>query len=291
MYLPQFDIKIDDFTPGAGVYFLTHFHGDHLRGLKTHWRGDLYGPGLIYTSSITARLLSHLVGVRPELIKSVEPGQSFAIETGGKRVSIQAFDANHCPGALMLLFESEGKRIFYTGDFRLSDQMRQGLALYAPFDLLYIDSTYTHPRYRFPPQEEALAQIVQKVEENLDREIFFGIYTIGKNRVIKAVYEKFGQPIYMPTDKRRVYEALGASHMVTSHKAATNFRAYSRGYFHRYFSMSRRRRFLVIIPTGWAVDYKNTREGFFYVPYSEHCDYWERKEFIELLQPQQIIEI
>jgi len=291
MYIPQIDIKIDDFTPGAGVYFLTHFHGDHIRGLKTYWRGDLCGRGLIYTSAITARLLSHLVGRRQEFIKPVEPGQTLAIESGGKKIRVKAFDANHCPGALMLLFEVEGKKIFYTGDFRLSDEMCQNLVQYAPLNLLYIDSTYTHPRYKFPPQEEALAQILQKVEQNLDREIFFGIYTIGKNKVIEAVYRKFGKPIYMPADKRRIYEAIGASHMITSEKAATNFRAYSLGYFNRYFPRLRQGRFLVIIPTGWAVEYKNKKEGFFYVPYSEHSDYWERKEFIELLQPQKIIEI
>ena len=291
MYLPQIDIKIDDFTPGAGAYFLTHFHGDHIRGLKTYWRGDLYGRGLIYTSPITTRLLSRLVGVRGELIRPVEPGQLFALESGGKEVRVKVFDANHCLGALMLLFEIEGKKIFYTGDFRLSDEMRQSLVSYAPLDTLFIDSTYTHPRYKFPSQEEAIAQILQKVEQHLDREIFFAVYTIGKSKVIEAVYRKFGKPIYMPADKRRIYEAIGASHMITSEKTATNFRAYSLGYFKRYFSRFRRRKFLVIIPTGWAVDYKNTRDGFFYVPYSEHSDYWERQEFIELLQPQEIIEI
>jgi len=229
--------------------------------------------------------------VRGELIRPVEPGQLLALESGGKEVRVKAFDANHCPGALMLLFEIEGKKIFYTGDFRLSEEIRQGLVSYAPLDLLYIDSTYTHPRYKFPPQEEALAQILQKVEQNLDREIFFGIYTIGKNKVIEAVYRKFEKPIYMPRDKRRIYEAIGASHMITSEKAATNFRAYSLGYFNRYFSRFRQRPFLVIIPTGWAVDHKNTKEGFFYVPYSEHSDYWERQEFIELMEPQEIIEI
>ncbi|KPJ61741.1 MAG: hypothetical protein AMS15_05920 [Planctomycetes bacterium DG_23] len=291
MYLPQIDIKIDDFTPGTGVYFLTHFHGDHIRGLKTYWRSNLYGEGLIYTSRVTARLLLHLVKVRPEFIRPVEPGQTLSIESGGNKVDVKAFDANHCPGALMLLFQSEGKKIFYTGDFRLSHEMRKRLAQYAPLDWLYIDSTYTHPRYRFPPQEDALTQIIEMVERNLHREIFFGVYTIGKNKVIEAVYERFGRPIYMPRDKRRIYETIGASHMVTSEKEATNFRAYSLGYFNRYFPMSRQRDFLVIIPTGWAVDYKNTREGFFYVPYSEHSDYWERKEFIELLQPREIIEI
>lgn len=39
-------------------------------------------------------------------------------ECGPTRLSVTAIPAGHCPGSIMLLFETDDKRILYTGDFR-----------------------------------------------------------------------------------------------------------------------------------------------------------------------------
>lgn len=69
-------------------------------------------------------------------------------------------DANHCPGAVMILFEmSSGKAYLHVGDFRWSSSMKLldplrgycGASL-RRLDALFLDTTYCNPEYTFPPQ-------------------------------------------------------------------------------------------------------------------------------------------
>lgn len=70
----------------------------------------------------------------------------------GMPVRVTPIDANHCPGAVMLLFEVPGKagttrRILHTGDFRWIPEMAQHPALAGkPLDVLMIDTTYADVR-------------------------------------------------------------------------------------------------------------------------------------------------
>jgi hypothetical protein len=107
--------------PGA-TYFLTHYHGDHYCGLPRHF------PGVIYASEITCDLLvqDYRLKLRspdhPEgaTLVRMPLGQRFVIDGA----AVTALPANHCPGAVMLLFEvpkaGGGTRvILHTGDCRL----------------------------------------------------------------------------------------------------------------------------------------------------------------------------
>ena len=45
-------INVDDFSKGAAVYFLSHAHEDHLKGLRDNWN-----EGPIYCTEITKQLI------------------------------------------------------------------------------------------------------------------------------------------------------------------------------------------------------------------------------------------
>lgn len=70
------------------------------------------------------------------------------------RVSLQVtlIDANHCPGAVLLLFEHlpGGARVLHTGDARLCDAHERHAALLvaraAGVDALFLDTTYCNPK-------------------------------------------------------------------------------------------------------------------------------------------------
>ncbi|MFH0964534.1 MAG: MBL fold metallo-hydrolase [Planctomycetota bacterium] len=286
MDLPDLRARIDTFSRGAGVYFLTHWHADHMRGLGPGWA---HGP--LYCSSITARLLTEVTGVRRDLLRLIDPGERAEIGAAGGRGTVTAFDANHCPGAVMFAFEDGRERFFYSGDCRVTGEMLAALRPFAPTDVFYVDSTYAHPRYRFPTQEEAVRTILELVTEHGDGEVYIALYTIGKNRIVAALFERFGRPTYVTKEKHLAYSAIGAGHLVTTDRSKTNFFGYSRGYFERYFRRKAGSRPLVIIPTGWAIDERDGRNGFHYIPYSEHCDYHERKELIETLRPRRIVDL
>eukprot|EP00198_Chlamydomonas_reinhardtii_P013635 XP_001702972.1 predicted protein [Chlamydomonas reinhardtii] len=83
-------------SPKCKHYFLTHAHSDHTIGLRKS-----FSAGVIYCSHVTARLLIHDMGIRPEVVRPLEVGVPVVIS--GVRVT--PLDANHCPGSVMFLFE------------------------------------------------------------------------------------------------------------------------------------------------------------------------------------------
>jgi hypothetical protein len=100
-------------SPRCSAYFLTHCHSDHTVGLRRDFAHT------IYCSPVSARLLSHDWGLRAPQVKVLQLGQPLLLQG----VTVTAIDANHCPGAIMLLFEvpvADGSitRVLHTGDFR-----------------------------------------------------------------------------------------------------------------------------------------------------------------------------
>lgn len=276
-------LRIDSFTTPGALTLLSHFHSDHMNGLP---KGG--PPGPVVASPETARLLAALHRVPPERIITIAPGASVTLDEP-LPLAITAFDANHCPGAVMFLIECDAGRMFYTGDFRLNASMRAAIASLPEIDLLIVDNTYDDPRYRFPSQEEAIAEVVAIAERHHEeRQVALAIYSIGKTRILEALHARLGRPTYVSERTARIYAVLGLGHLVTRDKEETPLRGYGRGYFDRYFKMKREYRegrAVVIIPTGWAVDVRRPEWNFHYVAYSEHCDFHERAEFVSLVRP------
>ncbi len=276
-------LRIDDFSTSGALYLLSHFHSDHRRGLAKK-----AGGGPIVASPETALLAQRILRIPRERLIVLPAGESIRLEAPIP-LRIEALEANHCPGAVMFLVEHAEGRLLYTGDFRFDGAMREAVAALPPIDLLVADNTYDHPRYRFPPLEEAVAEVVAIAERHhKEREVAVAVYTIGKTRILKALHERLGVPTYVGEPTARVYEALGLGSLVTRDKAATPLRGYARGYFDTYFKMRREYRegrVVAIIPTGWAIDVRRPEWNFHYVPYSEHCDFFEREAFVAAVRP------
>jgi len=289
MHIEGQGIRVDEFGGDGGAYFLTHLHSDHMAGLDADWK-----RGRLYCSGLTGELLRERLGLDGDVLRVIEPGRSVAVDEGRGAFRVTAIEANHCPGALMFHFEWPGRRVLYTGDFRLSDDIRRQAATLAGVDLAYVDTTYDHPRYVFPSQEVSIARVLDLVAKHMDKEVFLAVYSIGKTKLLAEVVRKFGMPVYVTDKVMRLYRAMGLADLVTRDAGVTNLRAYSRGYYDRYFPWKHRRfrsTHAVIIPTGWAVDVRHCPNGYFYVPYSEHCDYRELCEFRELLRAKKTVPI
>ena len=282
----SFPLGIDKFTDGADLYLLSHYHRDHMDGLDRGWK-----RGPLVCSPVTANLLAELDGVPRENLIAIEPRQSKDVQVAGKTLRVTALDANHCPGAILFIFECDGRRIIYTGDFRLNDELRSHKALLAGADRLYVDSTYASPEYLFPTQEESVRLVLDAVRSNIDKEILLALYTIGKNKIVEALFEEFGRPVLVTKDKLKAYQAMGCGQHVTDKRHEAGFIGYSRDYFDRYFRWTRERNpsnALVIYPSGMCLD-AQPREGFFYVPYSEHCDWPEFCEFVGMVGAREVV--
>jgi len=279
-------VHADCFTAPADLYLLSHYHRDHMEGLRRGWAG-----GRLLCSPTTANLLAVLEGLPRERMVTIEPGQTIHFAIKRADLAVTALDANHCPGALIFILECGGRRIVYTGDFRINAGIRSQKARLAGAEVLYVDGTYASPEFSFPTQEKSVAMVVDGVKRNRDKEVLLAVYTIGKNRIIEALFAEFGKPVYVTKDKLRAYEAMGCGNLVTAERRRALLSAYSRAYFDRYFRWHNGRtphNTLVIYPSGQPLDPPG-RAGFLHVPYSEHCDWAEYREFVEMVGARTVV--
>lgn len=77
--------------------------------------------------------------------------------------TVELIDANHCPGAVLLLFTlKSGRRLLHTGDFRANNRHLDHHELRSdsrPIDNLYLDTTYCRPEYAFPARDSVLSDL------------------------------------------------------------------------------------------------------------------------------------
>lgn len=214
-WVPGTKFIVDGFAflnPKCQHYFLTHCHSDHTCGLRRR-----FDAGTIWCSPVSAKLLAAEWNLRAPTVQVLQLNQPTAIDG----VSVTALDANHCPGAVMLLFEvstAQGtvKRILHTGDCRWQDRLYTSSCLAdKPIDTLMLDTTYALPKHTFPPQEEAISQMVQVMREALQEEpdtlLVVSSYHIGKERAYLGAAAALGLKVYVPPAKQRVLQLLDLS--------------------------------------------------------------------------------
>ncbi|MHC5082235.1 MAG: MBL fold metallo-hydrolase [Planctomycetota bacterium] len=262
-------VRVDHFTRGAELYFLTHYHSDHMAGLRAGWRN-----GTIGCSEDTASLLAVGKEIPRDRLLPLPLEVPERFELADDVLTVTAFDANHCPGATMFLLEGKGHRTLVTGDFRLDDAMRERLPRFAGIDTLYVDVTYDHPRY-----------------DTKKELIVVETYTVGKNKVLQGLFDAFGEPFFLDPNRLRLYRSIGYGDLVTGDLEATRFFACGSRYLDRSLASKMgnwRKRAVVISPTGWAVDGR-TRGGAVGFPYTEHCSWPELCEFVRAVRPGKIV--
>lgn len=228
--------SLDEIEPSERVFILTHFHRDHYTGITQNWNA-----GRIYCTPITARLLVNVLKLKAvELVYPVEIGESVTI-SGKNKVTF--LDANHCPGAAMLLFGMENGLVhLHTGDMRYHSRMKHYPALQnLKIDRIFLDTTYAHPKHKFRPQEEAIADIIVRLTDFIQRHgdcglIFLSAYNLGKERVIFALSDAIQRPIYMDEEKIHIMNQLDggrervANGLFTSDPLASNIHICGMGF-------------------------------------------------------------
>ncbi|CAG2164932.1 unnamed protein product [Oppiella nova] len=173
--IPNTRFVVDAFSygsvPGIEIYFLTHFHSDHYVGLKNSFTHE------ICCSPITALLVRNHFKSAVFRVNVIEVNETR--EVLGTRVTF--LEANHCPGAVVILFElTNGYRYLHTGDFRADHSFFAYKQLICrPIDTIFLDTTYCDPKYDFLPQKDILKTIVSIS--------ICGTYSIGKENVFIAI--------------------------------------------------------------------------------------------------------
>ncbi|NWW15965.1 DCR1A protein, partial [Falcunculus frontatus] len=257
---------------GCTAYFLTHFHSDHFCGLTKNFRFP------IYCNKITGNLVKSKLRVQEQYVH-VLPMDTECVVNG---IKVLLLDANHCPGAAMILFYlPSGTVILHTGDFRADPSMERYPALMCQqVHTLYLDTTYCSPEYTFPSQQEVIQFAVniafETVTLNPRTLVVCGTYSIGKEKVFLGILISYLTGL-------RIYYFFSQGLQDHLNKFSENFD-----------------QVLAFKPTGWTYsdsclsleDIKPHTRGkitIYGIPYSEHSSYLEMKRFVQWLKPQKII--
>ncbi|KAL9427711.1 hypothetical protein AB3S75_029819 [Citrus x aurantiifolia] len=265
-HIPNTRFLIDAFRYAADFsvsYFLSHFHSDHYTGLSPSW-----SKGIIFCSEITSRLLSQILNINPKFIYPL-PIKIPVLIDGCEVVLV---GANHCPGAVQFLFKVPGRN----GGFE-----RVGGELY----------------------------------EGLQKRVLFLVatYVIGKEKILIEIFKKCGRKVCVDSRKMEVLRVLGYgdSGVFTEDESETDVHVvgwnvlgetwpYFRPNFVRMKEIMVKRGYdkvVGFVPTGWTYEVKRntfavrSKDAFeiHLVPYSEHSNYDELREYVKFLKPKRVI--
>jgi putative mRNA 3-end processing factor len=257
--------------------FISHAHTDHMARHE-----------LAFCTPATAALYQRRYGVRPT--RHMPLGQS--IEFG--EIRLEAHPAGHVLGSAMLLVDDGKQRMLYTGDFKLSPSATAESAAPPRAEELIMESTYGDPRYRLPPREDSIAQLIALVTQALDsgRTPVIEAYVLGKAQEVTKILTSHGIRVAqhpLVHEISEVYEQHGC-HLGATYRydgAPDGAAVVAPPRWQKGASLPGIRRAVRIGVTGWAADPDwALRKGYDYgVPLSDHADYDELIECIERVGP------
>jgi hypothetical protein len=161
--------------------------------------------------------------------------------------------------------------------------------------------------------EQVLAQPVDSTECPYPPLFIIATYVIGKEKILYAVAERCGCKIYVDARKIKIFRCLGLKDLsiFTTNPNRSNVHVVGWGFlgdawpfFRANFTNMEQalaergyREAVGFVPTGWTYELKKkafpTREKgrckIHLVPYSEHSNYAELREYVSFLKPKQII--
>jgi putative mRNA 3-end processing factor len=102
-------------------------------------------------------------------------------------LSLELLPAGHILGSAQLrITRQDGRRIVYTGDLNSAPSVTVEPLQIAECDTLVIESTFGHPRFRFPDKEEVLEQVqawIVRQQESATVPVLLG-YPLGKSQEV-----------------------------------------------------------------------------------------------------------
>ncbi|KAJ0042140.1 hypothetical protein Pint_18689 [Pistacia integerrima] len=322
-HIPKTRFLIDAFRHASDFsvsYFLSHFHSDHYTGLSPSW-----SKGIIFCSDITSRLLIQVLKVEPKFVFALPIQERVVIDD----CEVVLVEANHCPGAVQFLFKVPCKndrfeRYVHTGDFRFCKAMilEPVMSEFVGCDGVFLDTTYCNPKFVFPSQEESVEYIVNVIKRiggecsnALGKNVLFLIatYVIGKEKILLEVSRKCNRKIIVDARKMEVLRVLGYGEngVFTPDESESDVHVvgwnvlgetwpYFRPNFVRMQEIMVERGYAKVVgfvPTGWTYEVKRnkfavrSKDSFeiHLVPYSEHSNYDELREYVKFLKPKRVI--
>jgi Cft2 family RNA processing exonuclease len=214
---PRYEMIGDD---TADAIFITHSHLDHVGTLPVCVKRQKNAKVFISpeTAELACAMLHNSVNVmeskRTELgitdypffhhgqldrMKGIferrTPGRKFNVDEAGK-VRAEFFDAGHIMGSVGVMFEAEGKKVFYTGDVNFEDSTLQKGAVFPEeeVDVLIVETTRGEQArradYSRQVEENELAEAIDGVLKR-GGSALIPVFAMGKTQEVLAMLQRF----------------------------------------------------------------------------------------------------
>jgi len=282
VYLPQQDFWLDPWD-AKSFAFVSHAHSDHIAPHQE-----------VIVSERTARLMqARLPGSR------IEHPLPFGERRSIRHVDVMLIPAGHIFGSAQCLVFADKETLLYSGDFKLRPGRSAEQAECRHADTLVMETTFGVPRYRFPPTQEVIDQMVAFCIETINAgevPVLLG-YSLGKAQEILCAFEGAGLTpmlhgsVYQMT---RIYEQLGQSfckYMRYNRNDVAGKVLICPPSANRSPMLEKIPRKRIALISGWAVDpqavYRHQVDAAF--PLSDHADYDDLLRYVELVQPRRVL--
>lgn len=285
IYLPDLDLWLDPHRP-VGRAFVSHAHSDHFARHE-----------FTLCSPVTHAIIDKRYGVIAEGASLAPAYGEVVIERG---YELRLLPAGHILGSAMLHVtrQEDGATLLYTGDFKLRHGRTAEPAELRPAHTLIMETTFGLPMYAFPPQEQVLADIIQWARETLEDQgipVLLG-YSLGKAQEVLSAFHGAGLPVMLHPSIAKMtaacapffpdfppYEkfdpATAAGQVLIMPPSAARSQA-----------IRKLRVCRTAMLSGWALTpgakYRYQVDEVF--PLSDHADYPELLQTVELVQPRQV---
>ena len=283
LWIPQADCWLDAQFP-ATRSVVSHAHSDHVGRHKE-----------LICSPPTARLLrARMPGRRIEHILPF--GHKEALT---KDVTITLHPAGHILGSSLIELQGEPGTLLYTSDFKLRPSLASENCATPKADILIMETTFGLPKYVFPPDDEIFGNIITFCQEAVadGRVPVLFCYSLGKTQEVLRALQPAGLPVMLHDSAlrlTRIYEQFGFTFPayrpfnadeVGGHVVICPPPHQKGGLLNR---IHARRTALI---SGWALDpgarYRFRCDAAF--PLSDHADFNDLLQFVELVQPKRIL--
>jgi DNA ligase-1 len=281
--LPAHDLWLDPPT-GRRLAFVSHAHSDHIANHEE-----------VIASAGTARLMrARLGGRRREHLLEYGERREFA------DFAITLLPAGHIFGSAQAFIESDAGTLLYTGDFKLRPGLSAEPTQWRHAETLIMETTYGLPRYRMPPTETVIAQMIDFCRDALEDgavPVLLG-YSLGKAQEILCALLAAGLTpmlhgaVFKMTE---IYRQLRPDF-------PTGYVPYVAGETagkvlvcppsaNRTLMLTRIRNRRTAMLTGWALTlgatYRFQTDAAF--PLTDHADYPDLIRYVELVQPKRVL--
>lgn len=283
IHLPAQDLWLDPADRQA-LAFVSHAHSDHTGNHAE----VILSPG-------TARLMqARIGGERREHVLPFGERREF------RDFAITLLPAGHIFGSAQAFIESDAGSLLYTGDFKLRPGLSAEPTEWRHAETLIMETTYGLPRYRMPPTEEVMSQMVAFCVEALEEgavPVLLG-YSLGKSQEIlcallaagltpmlhgavfqmSEIYRKL-QPGFPEGYVRYAAGQVAGKVLVCPPSA------------NRSLMITRIKNRRVAVLTGWSLDagakFRYQCDAAF--PLTDHADYPDLVRYVELVQPKRVL--